>query len=189
MKKSLVASFWVLGIIWAVFLIDMVLPGDFRQYGVRPHEIKGLVGIITAPFLHADITHIISNSIPLFILTLTLLTFYRKIWIPVTIFSILLGGLGVWLLCFRSGTNHIGASGVIFSYIAFLIFSGVFRKTFKAFAVGVAVFFLYGGTLLFGVIPTTPGVSWEGHLYGALAGIAIAWMYRTTDTTNETVGG
>lgn len=185
MKRNLVLSFWVVALIWAVFLIDLVLPGDFRQYGVRPHEISGLPGILTAPFLHADIPHLISNSIPLFILTLTILTFYRKLWLQVTIFSIILGGLAVWLLSFREGTNHIGASGVIFSYIAFLIFSGIFRRTFKAFAVGVLVFFLYGGTIIFGVIPSNPGVSWEGHLYGAIVGIVIAWMYRSVDTTKS----
>ncbi len=188
MKKNLVTSFWAVGILWVVYFLDLILPGSFNQYGIRPHEIGGLIGILTAPFLHANMSHLVSNSIPLFILTLSLLTFYKEKWLLITIYSIVLGGLAVWLLSFRGeATNHIGASGVIFSYIAFLMASGLFRRTFKSFSVGIIIFFLYGGTLFFGVIPSTPGVSWEGHLYGAIAGILIAWVFRNTNKEEKAV--
>jgi len=181
MQSGITKGIWAVGIIWAVYLLDIIMPFDINAYGIHPREIGGLVGVFTSPFLHANLPHIISNSIPLFLLTAALAVFYKRIWLPVIILSALLGGISVWLIA-RGGTNHIGASGVIFSLMAFLILSGVFRRTFKALIVGVVVFFLYGGSMVFGVLPLTPGVSWEGHLFGAIAGGILAWIYRRSDT-------
>lgn len=180
MQKGITTAVWFVGIIWAVFLLNYIFPfADFRNYGIRPRDIDGLIGIVLAPILHANFGHIISNSIPLFILSAALVAFYRNVWMQVMIFSALIGGVAVWLMA-RSGTNHIGASGVIFSLMAFLIMAGIFRRTFKAIIVGIIVFFLYGGSLIFGVIPSRPGISWEGHLFGALAGVFLAWVFRKT---------
>lgn len=179
MKRNFVTSLWVVGIIWIVYFVDLwFIPADLRSYGIRPRTLNGLLGILESPFLHANMGHLISNSIPLFILSMTMLTFYREIWLKVTAYIIVLGGFAVWALTFRANTNHIGASGLIFGYIAFLIFSGIFRMKFKALIVGLVIFFLYGGTLFFGVLPTNPQISWEGHLYGAIAGIIVAWIYK-----------
>jgi membrane associated rhomboid family serine protease len=184
-KKNITTSLIVVGILWFVFFIDTLIPADLRNYGIRPRTLYGLLGILESPFLHANLGHLISNSIPMFILTLTMLSFYKEIWVKVTVFIVVLGGFGVWALTFRTGTNHIGASGLIFGYISFLIFSGIFRMKFKALLVGIAIFFLYGGTMIFGVLPTNPQVSWEGHLYGAIAGIITAWTYRNINKAEK----
>jgi len=189
MKSKLYTSFTILAIMWLVFLANFILPGDFNNFGITPRTTKGLLGIIFAPFLHDGLFHIISNSLPIFFLTFALLVFYEKLALKVWALSAIIGGGMVWLLSWRITTNvvsnHIGASGVIFSLIGFLIASGIFRKSFKALIVGLIVFFVYGGAL-WGVIPTNPHVSWEGHLFGLIAGIFLAFIYRKDETTYTT---
>jgi membrane associated rhomboid family serine protease len=112
---------------------------------------------------------------------MTMMTFYRSMWLRITLFSAIIGGLAVWAFA-RGGSVHIGASGVIFSLIVFLLASGIFRKNFKALLIALVVFFLYGGAL-WGVLPSNPYISWEGHLFGALAGVFLAWIYRAEPAT------
>jgi len=183
LKRNLTSAFLVLVLLWIIELIDVILPVDLVQFGIVPRNIVGLRGILFAPFLHAGWYHLISNSLPLFVLLTTLFTFYGKISIQVCVFSAILGGLTVWLIA-RSGTVHVGASGVIFSLLTFLIASGVFRKNFKALLIALVIFFLYGGAL-WGVLPSNPYISWEGHLFGAIAGILIAWIYRNTSVSES----
>ncbi len=184
MKKSLIIALWAVGIIWAVYLLNIIVFfADFRVFGIRPRDASGLVGILFSPFLHGSWGHLISNSIPLFILTFLIVQFYNKIWIPVTVFSILGGGFAVWLLA-QTNSNHIGASGVIFSYIGFLLFSGIFRRSVKSILIGVIIVFLYGGALLSGIVPGQEGISWQGHLFGAIAGIILAYVYRNKAKEN-----
>ncbi len=178
MKKNFITTLWITGIIWIVFILNYIFFFvDFNQFGIRPRTVNGLLGIIFSPFLHLNWTHLISNTIPLFILIFIILQFYNKLFVPVSIFSIFAGGFAVWLFG-RTGTNHIGASGVIFAYIGFLLFNGIFRKSFKAILIAVIIIILYGGALLRGIIPGQQGVSWEGHLFGAAAGALAAWIYR-----------
>jgi len=125
--------------------------------------------------LHGSWGHIISNTLPLFFLTWALLFFYERIALRIWVFSAFLGGVLVWI--FARDAVHIGASGVIFSLISFLIASGIFRKSFKSIIVSIIIFFLYGGAI-WGVLPTQPGVSWEGHLFGFLVGILLAYIYK-----------
>ncbi len=178
MKKNLITTLWVTASIWIIFILNFIFFFvDFNQFGIRPRTVNGLIGIIFSPFLHLNWTHLISNTIPLLILTFVILQFYNKLYIRVSIFSILVGGFAVWLFG-RTGTNHIGASGLIFAYIGFLLFSGIFRKSFKSILIAVIIIFLYGGALLQGIIPGQKGISWEGHLFGAAAGALAAWIYR-----------
>jgi membrane associated rhomboid family serine protease len=187
LKKSFKVALWVTIIIWGVFILDkLVFFADFRQLGIRPREIVGLIGIPLSPFLHAGWGHIISNSIPLFILTFFLVFFYEKLWIQVTVFSVFLGGFCVWLLA-QKNSIHLGASGVIFSYIAFILFSGIFRRSIQSIAVGIIVLILYGGALIKGIIPGQLGISWQGHLFGAIAGGLCAYLYRNKYKQTEQI--
>ena len=186
-KQSFIIALWAVAIIWAVYVLNIIVFfAEFKGLGIRPRETWGLIGIPLSPFLHASWGHLIGNSISLFILTFLIVQFYNKLWIPVTIFSIFFGGFAVWLFA-GENTVHIGASGVIFSYIGFLLFSGIFRRSPKAIIIGVIILLMYGGTLLFGVLPQQPGISWQGHMFGAIAGIIAAYMYRNKYKQGETV--
>ncbi len=161
------------GIFWLTELIDIfLLKGRLNQYGIQPHSLIGLRGILFAPFLHGDLPHLISNTIPFLVLGwLVMLQETSDFWI-VTILTMIVGGLGVWL--FAAPTSiHIGASILIFGYLGFLLLRGYFQRNFLSIFLSVLVAFLYGGLVL-GVLPTAPGISWQGHLFGFLGGILAA---------------
>ncbi len=180
MKKKAILSLFIVGIFWAIHILNIFLP--LNSYGIHPRHLSGLPGILFAPFLHSGFAHLISNSIPFFVLFLTVEVFYERIAFVITILSAIAGGLLVWI--FAREANHIGASGVIFSLLGFLLASGVFRKNMKAILIAVVIFFMYGG-VLFGILPTQPGVSWEGHLFGLIAGIVLAYLYRKPDPASS----
>ncbi len=178
---------WVLiliAILWSVHLVDVVLPIDFNAYGLRPRTIGGLIGIPLMPFLHGGWGHLISNTIPLALL-LVLLAGSRANSIAIVVGLVLLGGLLLWL--FGRGSIHVGASGLVYGLIAFLIASGFFERRLVPLLVALLVFFLYGGTMLWGVLPSmNQGVSWDGHLFGAIAGGLLAYsLVSASPSTNE----
>ncbi len=164
-----------IGVLWAVWLLDLVLPIDLNAWGLRPRTVGGFVGIPLMPFLHAGIGHLLSNTIPLAIL-LTLLAGSRASSWQVVAELVLLGGGLLWLLG-RSSSTHVGASGLIYGLIAFLIVAGLLEKRLVPLGIAILVGFLYGSTLLFGVLPSLDQrISWDGHLFGAIAGAAIAYF-------------
>ena len=169
LKRDVVGIGVFVGVIWLVFLADRILP--LEQLGLVPRTFSGLVGVVAMPFLHADFTHIISNTIPLLV-TLALLAGSRANSGQIVLFIAVLAGIGLWL--FGREARHIGASGLVFGLIAFHVFAGVFERRFIPIVLSVVVFFLYAGTLFRGVLPMQPGVSWDGHLMGAVAGILVA---------------
>ena len=158
--------------LWLIKVIDTLLPIDLGQFGIIPRTIRGLIGIIVAPLIHGNYYHLISNTAPLFVLLLSLFTFYKKQAILVVIGSVLLGGLLVWI--FGRTASHIGISGLIYSLAAFRITSGIVKKDFKSLLISILVIVFYGG-LVWGVFPGRFGISWEGHLFGAVAGVLIAF--------------
>lgn len=160
--------------IWAVFLLDALLPGDFNRFGLIPRTISGLPGIVTMPFLHGGWSHLLGNTIPLLVL-LTLLAGSRGSSARIVSLLVLSGGALLWLAG-RSASVHIGASGLIYGLITFLIVAGFREGRVAALAVAVLVGILYGATLIGGVLPITAGagVSWDGHLMGAIAGAMVA---------------
>jgi len=159
-----------IGAIWLVFMLDRFLP--FEQLALYPRRLEGLPGILLSPFLHKDFSHLFGNSIPLFILLMLLAGSRANSGRTVAILVIVSGAM-LWLL----GRPYpvIGASGLVFALIGFLLLSGLLERRPQALVVSVIVFFSYGGTLFLGVLPGQPGVSWDGHLYGALAGGLVAW--------------
>jgi len=179
-KQSAMYIIVPLALMWGLEIIDLILPdsvANMDQWGVHPRELVGLLGIPLAPFLHGGFAHLIANTIPFAILGfLVMLRGGPKNFVAVSIATTLIGGLGVWL--FAAGGSHIGASGVIFGYGAYLVARGVFERSLGAIAIAGFVVVMYGTTLIFGVLPSDPRVSWEGHLFGALAGIGWAYVSR-----------
>lgn len=176
LTDELTAHALVLGgfvaLMWIVEIADVVLfRGQLDAYGILPRQTIGLRGILFMPFLHGNFPHLIANTIPFLILGwLVMLRSIADFWL-VTAVTMLVGGLGVWL--FGSPGLHVGASGVIFGYLGFLLLRGLFERSFAGIFLSVVVGSLYGG-LIWGVLPGQPGVSWEGHLFGFLGGVLAA---------------
>ena len=171
------------GVIWVVFFVDRVLP--LENFGLIPRSVKGLIGIVTLPFLHADWGHITSNSVPLIVLLL-LLAGSRANSIDIVVFISVVAGFGLWL--FGREAIHIGASVLVFGLVGFLVCAGFFEKRLLSALIAIGVAVVYGSTLMYGVLPTQSGVSWEGHLIGALTGGLIAY-YIAGDLTRGTGDG
>ena len=162
-----------IGVIWVGFLLSLAVP-SLKDFGLVPRSLVGLVGIPSMPFLHASFGHLLRNTIPLFILLALLAGSKARSWEIVGV-VVLLGGTLLWLFGIRG--NHIGASGLIFGLVTYLLFSGFLEKRLIPLLVSLAVGFLYGGTLLWGVLPRIGSqVSWDGHLWGAVAGGLVSYV-------------
>lgn len=158
-------------LMWGLEILDTLVGGALDWYGIIPRNPIGLRGILFAPFLHGGFPHLIANTIPF--LTLGWLVMVKRtsdFW-AVTLIAMLVGGLGTWL--FGSRGVHIGASGVIFGYLGFLISRGYFERKFGSILFSLVVLLLYGG-LLWGVFPSNPMISWQGHLFGFIGGVVAA---------------
>lgn len=184
--RSVVIVFALVSVLWVVQLLQFFKICDFSEYGNWPHHIEGLKGIIFSPFIHGSFEHLISNTLPILVLLLVLLNAYPSVALPVLIFIHLVSGTLVWLLAPDTGV-HIGISGIIYGIATFLIASGIFRKDRTSVAIAIFVGLAYGGMVI-GFLPKE-GVSWQSHLYGALSGLIIAFIYRKRDlpppTENE----
>jgi len=163
----------LLAVMWAVEVVDFVLPTPLDQFGIRPRSTRGLAGIVLSPFLHVGFGHLLSNSIPFLLLGGLVMTRGLKKFGLLSLWVILLGGAGVWLLG-AGGTVHLGASLLIFGYLGFLLSRGIFERSVGGVLLSLALLVGYGG-MLYGVLPGQPGISWLGHLCGFLAGLAGAW--------------
>jgi membrane associated rhomboid family serine protease len=173
-----------IGLIWAVFLVSLVFPG-LDQYGVIPRKPAGLVGIAAMPFLHGNLGHILSNTVPLFVL-LVLLAGSRAESREVVVVISVLGGLLLWI--FGRSAVHIGASGLISGLIAFLVLSGFLELRLVPLLTALFVGFVYGGTLILGVLPRLGSqVSWDGHLCGAIAGGIVAYALTRGSRAQESL--
>ena len=168
------------GLLWIIFLVGYFNTINLVKYGVLPRETKGLVGILTSIFIHGDIEHIASNSLPLIVLGMLLFFFYKKIAKQTFVWIWIISGIWLWIGG-RNNENypiyHIGASTLIYGLATFLFFSGVFRKHLRLMVVSALVVFLYG-SIMWGIFPFKDEISWEGHLFGALAGLLVAYVYR-----------
>lgn len=171
-RQELPAVFLFISAIWVGFFLEFMLP--IEQYGLIPRNIHGLVGIVTMPFLHANMRHLVNNTIPLTVL-LMLLAGSRADSRMVVVMVAVLGGALLWLFG-RGNALHIGASGLIFGLAVFLMVSGLLERRLVPLLVSLLVAFMYGTSLLAGIVPWQYGVSWDGHLLGGLAGALAAWF-------------
>ena len=146
--------------------------------GILPRDMIGILGIISGPIVHANFSHLLSNTMPLLILGWAIFFFYSKVSYKSFIVIYVLTGLFVWL--FARQVYHIGASGIVYGLVSFLFFSGIFRRDNKSIAIALIVTFLYGG-IVWGVLPGQKGISWESHLFGGIAGIITAFIFRKID--------
>lgn len=167
-------------LMWLVFWLQQGSELAFLHGGVLPRKLSGLPGIISSVFIHGDIGHIASNSLPLLVLGSLHFFFYKRIAKSAFLWIWLISGLWLWI----GGRNaeqhpqyHIGASTLVYGLAFFLFFSGVFRRHIQLMVVSALVVFLYG-SLVWGMFPLQEGMSWEGHLFGAIAGILVAYSYR-----------
>ena len=162
-------------IFWLIEIVEQTLGISLVRLGIYPLHAEGLAGILFSPLIHSGFKHLVSNSIPFFILMFMLIYFYRRISYRIFIQLYLLSGICVWL----SGREawHIGASGVIYAMAAFHFLSGIIRNDVRLLTVSIIVTFIYGG-MVWGIFPINPDVSWEGHLWGAVSGVVLALYYQ-----------
>jgi len=172
-RMSIIGGF--LGLMWAIELVDWMLPGNpLDVWGIRPRDTDALGGILFAPFLHLNFAHLIANSIPFAILGWMVMLRSTNDFFRVFFIAMLFAGAGTWLFG-APGTVHIGASGIVFGFIGFLLTRGVFDKSFRWLFVGLVVAVVYGGTL-WSLVFIAKGVSWSGHFFGLVGGVFAAWQ-------------
>ena len=165
----------VIVLIWIIYFIEIKFGFNFNKYGIYPMSVTGLRGVIFSPFIHADSSHLINNSVPLMVLLSCLYYFYQRIANKVLIIGLLLTGLLTWFL--GRPSYHIGASGIIYFLVSFIFFSGIIRKYYRLIALSLIVVFLYGSMIWY-IFPIKERISWEGHLSGFLVGFIFAVIFR-----------
>lgn len=171
---SLKLSLTFIIIFWIIEVVQLV-GFDLSAFGILPRTEAGLLGILTSPFIHGGIQHLIANSAPFFLLSFLLFLFYKKKAFSVFILIWLTTGLLTWLIGRMAW--HIGASGIIYGLASFLVFGGIFSCRWKLLVPAILVIALYSGLIL-GIFPNDPQISWEGHLSGAISGLVWAIAYR-----------
>ncbi len=159
-------------LMWVVEVVDQVAGGRLDRNGIEPRELDGLDGIVWAPFLHAGFDHLIGNTIPFLLLGFAVALGGIARVIIVTAVVAVVGGLGTWLVA-PANTVHIGASGIVFGYAGYLVARGIFSRNVGQIVLGVVVLVVWGTTLMRGLVPET-GISWQGHLFGAIGGVVAA---------------
>lgn len=185
--NSFLIPFLFVLLLWLIKGTEVLLHTSFAEFGLIPLKLQGLPGILTAPLLHADLSHLFANSVPLLILGALLFYFYKNTSWQIILLIWLVTGLWVWVFA-RSGGVHIGASGLVYGMASFLFFSGIIRRDPTTMVVTLLVAFLYGG-IIWGIFPELfpqERISWESHLMGLICGLVLAWFYRDTGPQRKT---
>ena len=156
---------------------------DLRTLGVFPHHWEGLPGILTSPLIHGSWGHLFFNSLSFLMIGTVLFWFYPRIALKSVLWLYVLSGLGIWLIG-QPNSFHIGASGVIYGMVSLVFWNGIFRRNIKSIILALIILMMYSG-FFEGIIPGQEGISWEGHLSGAVAGIILSWFYRKQIEVDE----
>lgn len=167
-----------LAVMWSVFVFERLLQIDLSQFGLRPREGIGLLGLLTTPLLHANLSHIGSNTVPLFVGGVAMLFLYPNS--SLRVLPMIYVGSAALAWVFARPSLHIGASGLVYGVLAYVFVSGIIRRDLRSVGVSLMVFFFYG-SMIWGVLPAGRAVSWELHTTGLLVGLGLAWLYREWD--------
>ncbi|MFI5164464.1 MAG: rhomboid family intramembrane serine protease [Bacteroidia bacterium] len=177
--RSILYPSLFVALLWMIKFLEVFFDLNLTRFGLYPRTYSGLIGIITCPLIHSSepslFAHLFSNSVPLLVLGAMTFYFYRPIAFSVFFWVYLMSG--VWLWAAGREAYHIGASGLVYGFASFLFFSGIFRKERTLMVLSLLVVFLYG-SLIWGIFPIHPQISWESHLLGSLAGVITAFYYR-----------
>lgn len=178
LRRSIYSVIYLLVGVWLIAAADHLLGLELVRFGVDPRSAGGLRGILLAPFIHGSFAHLFANSAPLLVLGATMLYAYPRAALFAIPAIILVSGGGVWL--FGREHYHIGASGLTYGLMFYIFTVGILRRDRRAIALACLVFFLYGG-MIWGIFPGQDGISFEYHLFGAISGIALAFMLKKLD--------
>ena len=171
--------------LWLLEMVDQVSGNQLDNFGIHAQDLDGLPGILTAPFLHAGWDHLISNSMPFFVLGFLVLLGGLARWIASSLISITSSGLTAWLLT-PDNTIVLGASGLIFGWLTYLLARGIWSRRAGQVVIAILVLLVCGG-LIFGVLPGAAGISWQAHLGGAIGGVLAAWLLHRRTTSRPPV--
>lgn len=174
-------------VLYLVELVDVILPANLDHGGIVSRQLSGLDGILWAPLLHAGWGHLFSNTVPVLVLSFLAMASGIGRWAVVTAIIWIVSGLGVWLVG-PSNTYTVGASGLAFGWLAYLLVRGIFNRAFGQIVVAVVLLGVWSG-MLWGLLPGNPGISWQGHLFGALAGVLAAWLTARGDRPKKKATG
>lgn len=166
---------YLLLIMWGIHSSKVLFGFSYNGWGLYPRQLFGASGVLSAPLIHQDWSHLINNSIPFLVVGLMMSYFYKRVAIKSFVIIYVLTGLLVWL--FARESWHIGASGVVYGMVAFVFWTGVFRRSIRSIALSLVIFLLYS-SMIAGVFPIQKGVSWESHLLGGIVGIFVAYIFR-----------
>lgn len=178
LQLSFLPPFLFVAILWMIMLSKLTFAIDLELFGIFPRNIEGITGILTGPLVHSDYRHLISNSVPLIVMGTAIFYFYPKPALKVILLIYLATGLLVWIMA--RPAYHIGASGLVYGFAAFLFFNGVFRKDTKSTAIALLTVFIYGG-MVWGILPFDYQISWESHLAGSFLGLISAFLFYDID--------
>lgn len=179
-KLALEIALALTGFLWLILFVDNFMGLELTRFGLRPGQLKGLIGLLTAPLLHGGAEHLFSNTAPLIVSLTTILYLYPGSSVRVIPVIWLGSGMLAWII--GQPGLHFGASGFVYGLLAFVFVSGILRLDMRSVAVSVMVWFLYG-SMIWGVLPIRPNMSWELHLGGAILGVALAIVFRRWDVT------
>lgn len=173
--RRLKVPFALVAILWSLEIYEWLSGASFTTWGILPRKLSGLKGILTSPFIHSDWDHLMSNTVPLFTLSMIMVIFYRRVATASILLIYLLTGAMVWM--FARGNYVVGASGVVYGLVSFVFWTGVFKRDAKSIVLSLIVLTVYYGFFA-GILPQEERISWESHLFGALVGVFVAYLFK-----------
>lgn len=181
--RAVIVNVGVVAVMWILELIDQMTRNSLDQFGIQPRQVGELGDIFLAPWLHFGWAHIASNSVPFLVLGVLIYLSGAMRWVVTLLVTIVVSGITVWLFS-PPNSLTLGASGIVFGFLTYVLTRGLFTKKLGQIVIAIVILVLYGG-VLWGVLPTQSGVSWQGHLGGAVGGVLAAWIMHSKRARNS----